>query len=227
MQEGFIANLSLLKELLRGVAFFIDDPQTFRSFALTSTITYQATKEFIAYKKKQFTRYINIFTYNSTEYHIPTLPNGHVHGIIKIENKLIDIRDGKCVKELILTPDDTYVFTAIIYDWICSNNYNMLTTRMYHLYFDKLIRFFKNKTSQCRFYLYRCKACKRYHHCKTISNDNDYILLGFCHTNSLIKIIQQSKERPVISAVPKQYIKQFRRSFIAQCVINYSKTLIK
>lgn len=225
MQEGFITNLSLLKELLRGVAFFIDDPQTFRSFALTSTITYLATKEFIAYKKKQFTRYINVFTYNLAEYHIPTLPNGYVHGIIKIENKLIDIRDGKCVKELIHMSDDTYVITTNNYKWIYLSNYNMLITTIYHSYFDKLIRFFKNKTSQCRFYLYRCKACKRYHHCKTISNDNEYILLGFCHTNSLIKIIQQ--RTIIVSAVPKQYIKQYRRSFIAQCVIKYSKTLIK
>ena len=71
---------SMLKELFRGIAWFIDDPKTLMNFALAHQFSAIAVKEFTPYKKKQFLTNMLISTPSGFSRRYDILPNGDVHG---------------------------------------------------------------------------------------------------------------------------------------------------
>ena len=73
---------SILKMLLRGIAWYIDDPETYRTYALVHSITAAAAREFRLPKQKEFTIILEKEGYIP----IPILPNGIPHGISGYDN---------------------------------------------------------------------------------------------------------------------------------------------
>ena len=72
-----IMRASLWNELCRGIAWFIDNPSTYRSFALSCKSASIACREFAPHKKKEFVRLVEI----SKVMHA-VLPDGRVHGML-------------------------------------------------------------------------------------------------------------------------------------------------
>ena len=75
----FFSN-NMIKELFRGVAWYIDDQTTLKNFALSHRFAALAVKEISAYKKKQFTTYVRSISPLRDIKVFPILPNGFIHG---------------------------------------------------------------------------------------------------------------------------------------------------
>jgi hypothetical protein len=78
---------SILKMLLRGIAWYINDPKTYRTYALVHSITAAAAREFRLPKQKEFT--IILGTSNTSYIPTPILPNGVPHGICSDGDKIL------------------------------------------------------------------------------------------------------------------------------------------
>lgn len=71
-------------DTLRLIAWQIDDPLTWRAFALVNKKTGQIARELMSSKQDQFVKRSIVIGNGGVEYHYTVLPNGDSHGIQKI-----------------------------------------------------------------------------------------------------------------------------------------------
>jgi hypothetical protein len=174
---------SILKLLLRGIAWYIDNPETYFQYALVHSITASAVREFSPYKKTQFTKWIK---FGNIDY--PILPNGWAHGFMS--------DNGHCVTYPInglWNPLDRYIkrikfidkyfkyvkFTANLYISIYLYSVPMFNKARCRLNISTIKN--KNKNKKIIISFYKCSFCIKYHNIILRFGNNHIRLAGECY----------------------------------------------
>lgn len=176
----------LKRELLRGVAFFIDDSKTFLSFACASQLTYQLTKEFVPYKKKQFSKYIIHDCYI-----FPVLPNGDIHGVHELDNQLIECKNGVLIQDRHLYLHTNYYI--INYNTARFKFTKHLVIKTYLPPFQQLILLI-NQRNDKQITALICETCNKHHTFLASTYTSAYILRWNCFGRNR-KILMDSGDR--------------------------------
>ena len=168
---------SILKLLLRGIAWYIDDPETYFQYALVHSITASAVREFAPCKKTQFTKWVLV---DNIKY--PTLPNGWIHGFMSDVDRNVNYpingmwinfnRDGynnssifyiKFTKRLYI---EKYVYPLLYYTGSPMNTE---------------ITYSPIKTSNIYLRFTQCGFCTKFHKFEVRFNINSIYLAGNCY----------------------------------------------
>ncbi len=220
---------NILKELCRGVCYYINDPKTWVNFALTCRYFASLCREYTPMKKNEFRitirvwmrkftdkepRYIHIFL--PLHFDIPlVLPNGMLHGSYKSG---VDGNNDD---------DDGYIFTVntgkILSAYNCKHYFSFMMIRSEkHV---NTLRFIKHiivlsgnsQLQYCNLHLNhyvhatKCFFCKKYHTFLLSSS-------GICyHRNCLETTYKITRINMMI---------QWRRLQIARSIIEYAKKKI-
>lgn len=161
---------SILKELFRGIAWYIDDHKTLRNFALSHSLAALAAKEFAPHKKKQFLTNCHILLSNGITRMIPILPNGYVHGDIKYGRFTHRYNTGNliCSIEENNNPFDYAIkqYQALMGEEKYFLTKHFIICEQYNDRFHKFVRF-QFITKPCwRLHCFHCPLCKWNHLCE-------------------------------------------------------------